>query len=312
MTVDTRQRVKPFLKWAGGKRWLVSDHRTVFPKSYNRYFEPFLGSGAVFFGLCPSHAYLSDANHGLIETYYAIRDDWRLVWERLLWHRQRHSKEHYYRIRTSKPRTAASRAARFIYLNRTCFNGLYRVNRQGVFNVPKGTKDTVTFPDDDFSTVANALRSAHLVCGDFEEVLYEAGAGDFVYVDPPYTVQHNQNNFIKYNERLFCWEDQERLAAAVGEVSRRGALVLVSNADSPSIKRLYSAAEWNYAVLRRHSVLAAVVCKRQITTELAIANYDLDVSEPASAVNGKSSAVKVDVSAGHGETYRGESPRSRF
>ena len=276
MTVETRQRVKPFLTWAGGKRWLVSGHRTVLPKAYKWHFEPFLGSGAVFFGLCPSRAYLSDANHALIETYCAIQDNWQSVWERLLWHQRRHSKEHYYWTRASKPRTVTSRAARFIYLNRTCFNGLYRVNRQGVFNVPKGTKENVTFPDDDFAMVAKALRSAHLVCSDFEEELHKARAGDFVYVDPPYTVQHNQNNFIKYNDRLFCWEDQKRLAAVIGEVSRRGALVLVSNANSPSIKSLYSAAEWNYVVLRRHSVLASAACKRQITTELAIMNYDLD------------------------------------
>ncbi len=232
--------MKPFLKWAGGKRWLLSDHRTIFPKAYKRYFEPFLGSGAVFFGLCPGHAYLSDSNKELIEAYCAIRDNWKLVWERLLWHQRHHSWEHYYLTRASKPRSLASCAAKFIYLNRTCFNGLYRVNRKGVFNVPKGTKNTVTFPDDDFAMVARALRNTHLVCRDFEEMLYKTKSGDFVYVDPPFTVQHNQNNFIKYNERLFSWEDQKRLANAVGEASNRGALVLVSNADSPSIKRLYS------------------------------------------------------------------------
>ena len=256
----------------------MSDHPTVFPKDYKRYFEPFLGGGAIFFRLRPSQAYLSDVNQDLIEAYCAIRDNWRSVWKRLLWHRRNHSKEHYYRTRASAPKSPASRAAKFVYLNRTCFNGLYRVNREGAFNVPKGTRDMVTFPDDDFAAVADVLQSVRLVCRDFEEALSEAGVGDFVYADPPYTVQHNQNNFIKYNERLFRWEDQKRLVKAATEASRRGALVLVSNADSPSIGELYSAAEWNRVVLHRHSLLASAACKRHTTTELAIANYDLDGS----------------------------------
>jgi DNA adenine methylase len=271
--------MKPFLKWVGGKRWLLSDHRTIFPKAYKRYFEPFLGSGAVFFGLCPSHAYLSDSNKDLIDTFCAIRDNWQLVWKRLLWHQRHHSSEHYYQTRASKPRTPASCAAKFIYLNRTCFNGLYRVNRNGIFNVPKGTKDTVIFPDDDFAAVSIALRDAQLAYSDFEETLHEANSGDFVYVDPPFTVQHNQNNFIKYNERLFCWEDQKRLAIAVGEASNRGALVMVSNADSPSIKSLYSDDRWNLLVLSRHSLLASEACRRQSITELAILNYKLPLDE---------------------------------
>ncbi|MCG2723055.1 MAG: Dam family site-specific DNA-(adenine-N6)-methyltransferase [Thermodesulfovibrionales bacterium] len=276
--------IKPFLKWAGGKRWLVSKHDAIFPKEYKRYFEPFLGSGAIFFSLAPSRAYLSDVNANLIEVYTAVRDDWRAVWNRLLWHSRHHNKEHYYGTRASKPGTAASRAAKFIYLNRTCFNGLYRVNRKGIFNVPKGTKNSVIFPDDSFEKIANLLRSAQIVCSDFEESIDKTGIGDFIYIDPPYTVKHNMNNFIKYNELLFSWEDQERLATAATKASKRGALVLISNADSKYIKRLYSNDEWNHIVLSRHSIIASAACKRQTTTELAIANYNLCKSQQNTAL----------------------------
>ena len=273
MNTQESLTLKPFLKWAGGKRWLIAYHACLFPTHYRNYFEPFLGSGAVFFHLSPRRAYLGDTNTELIETYQAIRDDWELVWKRLNWHRRRHSKEHYYATRASRPRTPTSRAAKLIYLNRTCFNGLYRVNQEGIFNVPKGTKDSVVFSDDDFAAVSRVLRKARLASCDFENTLSKAKAGDFIYVDPPYTVKHNQNNFVKYNERFFRWDDQKRLAAALGAASKRGALVLVSNADSPDIRKLYLGKDWRLQVLVRNSLLASSSTNRKKTTELAIVNY---------------------------------------
>ena len=276
MTREGPRKAKPFLKWVGGKRWFAEKHRDILPQCYKRYFEPFLGSGAVFFRLLPKKSFLSDANPDLIAVYKAIRADWRNVWRHLLCHRRHHSKEHYYRTRSSGPRTPASRAAKFIYLNRTCFNGLYRVNQEGVFNVPKGTKESVVLPDDDFGAVAEALKGASLTCRDFGKALANTREGDFVYADPPYTVKHNMNNFVKYNESLFSWEDQQRLAAALTAASERGVMVMLSNADCPDVRALYPKSVWSFHVLTRASLLASSGSKRKTTTELAISNYTVE------------------------------------
>ncbi len=269
----THKSIKPFLKWAGGKRWFVANHDEIIHKNFTRYIEPFLGSGSVFFSLLPKNAVLSDINGDLIETYLAIKEQPDNVWRHLLAHKRNHSTNYYYHIRSSSPRTIATRAAKFIYLNRTCFNGLYRVNLKGEFNVPKGTKDTVVFPDDDFTAISDYLQHCELYTQDFEVTLHNADSGDFVYVDPPYTVRHNNNNFIKYNEKIFSWEDQERLSNAVTRAADRGAFVLISNADYPCIHKLYSSDHWVRVVVGRHSILASDVMNRRRTTELVISNY---------------------------------------
>lgn len=271
-------RGKPFLKWAGGKRWLVARYSRLFPTSMRTYIEPFLGSAAVFFYLRPARAVLGDTNRELIDTYEAVRDDWRGVWRRLKEHQQRHSTEYYYRMRRCACRSRAARAARFIYLNRTCFNGLYRVNSSGEFNVPKGTKETVVFADDDFGHIAELLQACELRCVDFSELVARATRGDFVYVDPPYTVLHNNNSFLKYNERIFSWEDQVRLAECLHQARARGAALLISNADHPGIRELYSGFESVFAV-RRSSVLAADSAKRGRTTELVVTNIERAVAD---------------------------------
>ncbi len=137
--METKSAI-PFLKWAGGKRWLTKTNLNLFPISYNRYIEPFLGSGAVFFNLHPKESVVSDINADLINTYLAIRTDWEKVCDKLKKHEKRHSQEYYYEMRGSNPYSISGRAAKFIYLNRTCWNGLYRVNLKGIFNVPIGTK----------------------------------------------------------------------------------------------------------------------------------------------------------------------------
>lgn len=263
--------LKPFLKWAGGKRWFVANHSYFFPDSYGTYLEPFLGSGAVFFYMRPTRAVLADTNPELIDTYLAIREDWRSVWKRLRHHQNLHSEAYYYKIRASRPRSLAAKAARFVYLNRTCFNGLHRVNRKGEFNVPKGTKETVVFPDDDFSAVADALQNCQLLAADFEAVLDAAESGDFVYVDPPYTARHNNNNFVRYNESIFGWNDQLRLAKAMYRAKKRGALVIMSNANARCIRALYGQFG-TMQELSRCSVLAADSSKRRRTTELIVTN----------------------------------------
>jgi len=267
--------IKPILKWAGGKRWFVSKYNHLFPSMFNVYYEPFLGSAAVFFQIRPKSAVLSDSNCELINTYAALRDDWKSVWLKLKVHQRNHCNDYYYRIRMSRPRTDSSKAARFIYLNRTCFNGIYRVNKRGVFNVPKGTKDTVIFPDDNFENVSILLKNTQLISCDFEEIISRARKGDFLYIDPPYTVKHNNNNFVKYNERIFSWSDQERLAKSLSKASARGVKFLLSNANNLCVAQLYRKNKWIYFKVERHSVLASEASKRKKTSELVVMNYKI-------------------------------------
>ncbi len=231
--------IVPPLKWAGGKRWFVARHLDLVPDKFNRYIEPFVGSAAMFFALAPSRALLSDLNPELINVYRVIRDSPVELMELLAQHARKHSTEYYYRIRSMRTRTPLTGAARLIYLNRTCWNGLYRVNRAGRFNVPIGTKSSVLLESDDFIRLSGLLKDVDLRVSDFEDALNELGEGDFAFVDPPYTVAHNNNGFIKYNQTLFSWEDQIRLRRAVGSAVARGAYVLVTNAAHDSIYDLY-------------------------------------------------------------------------
>mgnify|MGYP003600235234 CR=1 FL=1 len=229
----------PFLKWAGGKRWLVERHEYLLSNSYDCFIEPFLGSGAVFFNLKPKKSILVDKNERLIEAYSAIKNNWQEVQERLSFHHRNHSKEYYYAVRSTVFDSVESRAAQFIYLNRTCWNGLYRVNLKGQFNVPIGTKKYACLATDDFEQTAAVLKNSRLIAGDFELAISQAKNGDFVFVDPPYTVKHNYNGFVKYNESIFSWDDQIRLRDAVKAAVGRGAQVLVTNAFHESIKGIY-------------------------------------------------------------------------
>ncbi len=229
----------PFLKWAGGKRWLVDNHLYLLQTEYNSFIEPFLGSGAAFFKLTPQSAILSDKNADLIETYIAIKQDWKKVKSKLNFHHNRHSKDYYYKVRSSRPRDPAYKAAKLIYLNRACWNGLYRVNLKGQFNVPIGTKTNIVLESDDFEKTAALLSNTQIFNCDFETSIDKAKSNDLVFVDPPYTVKHNHNGFIKYNEALFSWDDQIRLRNCIERAIGRGAKVLVTNANHDCIKELY-------------------------------------------------------------------------
>lgn len=261
--------VKPFLKWAGGKRWLLPRLSEILPEKYNNYIEPFLGSGAVYFSLRPATAILGDINKELIETYEAIRINWRSVVRILGKHNMNHSKTYYYKVRETIPDSLVGRAARFIYLNRTCWNGIYRVNLKGKFNVPIGTKSSVFLSTDNFKEISELLNMTILKCSDFEETINKANKDDFVFIDPPYTVKHNKNNFIKYNENLFSWDDQIRLRDAVVNATHRGAKVVVMNAHHDSIKDLYRVFKTPYT-FSRANVLAGDSRYRGIYDELAI------------------------------------------
>lgn len=264
--------IDPFLKWPGGKRWLIRRYACLFPSGYKRYFEPFLGGAAVFFHLTPRCALLSDTNKELINVYQCLKTHAKTIDRRLRELQRSHSPELYYRTRAARPTDPIERAVRFLYLNRTCFNGIYRVNRKGDFNVPVGSKSLVAYPDGYLQDVANCLRSASIRDADFEEAINRAEAGDFIFADPPYTVMHNNNNFLKYNSNLFSWPDQVKLAAALKKAAARGATFMVSNADHRSVRVLYE----DVGILHRanrSSVLAADPLRRRRTTELLITNY---------------------------------------
>lgn len=268
MDIITQPRMIPFLKWAGGKRWLIDKEPQVFPQEFNTYFEPFLGSAAVYFYLRPKSAVLSDLNQELVDTYNALKTDWELVRRYLVAHNNRHSKDYYYEVRAQRPRSLYSRAARMLYLNRTCWNGLYRVNLKGEFNVPIGTKQNALLDTDDFETTASQLSGADIICRDFETTIDSAKQDDFVFVDPPYTVKHNYNGFIKYNETLFAWEDQVRLKLAIDRAASRGVKVLVLNAAHSSIEELYC--EYQMKKLSRKNVLSGKAEFRGTYEELVV------------------------------------------
>ncbi|MHB0825507.1 DNA adenine methylase [Stutzerimonas nitrititolerans] len=260
--------LQPIIKWAGGKRWLVRKASDLFPSEYGNYVEPFLGGAAVYFHLAPSSALLSDVNSELINVYSSIKKDWKLVADLLKTHQLLHCSDYYYQVRSDIPKSRFAQAARTLYLNRTCWNGLYRVNLKGEFNVPIGTKSNVLADIDSFPHVAKLLKGARFRVGDFEASIDAATDGDFVFVDPPYTVKHNFNGFIKYNENLFKWEDQVRLRDAVTRATNRGVKVLVLNANHESISSLYDGFE--QIVLSRSNVLSGKSEFRGVYQELAI------------------------------------------
>jgi DNA adenine methylase len=259
VTQDARKvRLRPFIRWAGGKRWLVSRYPGLIEgPTEGVFFEPFLGSAVVFSSIQPEQAVLSDLNPELIATYVAVRDQPDAVVAVLQLHHACHSESYYYATRSSTPESSAEIAGRFLYLNRTCFNGIYRVNQQGRFNVPMGSRENVLRPEDDFVAWSLALEKCELIAEDCEAVIQRASSGDIIYADPPYTVRHNLNSFRKYNESLFSWEDQVRLAVALSDAAQRGVRVVVSNANHSSVSELYPQAFLRKSIARNSSIAAS-------------------------------------------------------
>jgi DNA adenine methylase len=260
----------PFIKWPGGKRWAAARIANLIkPHLFGTYFEPFLGGGAVFFHMRPRRSLLADINEDLINTYRAVRNDPQGLARTL--RRQSVTAETYYRIRTLEPVASMARAARFLYLNRTAFGGIYRLNLAGEFNVPYGGGDRtpeVLWKTDVLQAASKALRLARLKVGDFELIVDSAGTGDVVYCDPTYTVAHDNNGFIRYNERNFSWSDQQRLADAAFRAAGRGAVVIVTNAHHTAIKQLYRGAR--FETLSRVSTVTPRSKLRGLVKELLI------------------------------------------
>lgn len=269
---DENTTCLPFLKWAGGKRWFVKKHLQSIPDKFEVYLEPFLGGASMFFALCPNEAILSDYNINLINCYTAIRDDPLNIKTFLEEHHSLHTKDYYYKIRSTKYEDSTRRAAQLIYLNRTCWNALYRVNLKGEFNVPIGSKTKVLLDTDDFENISAKLKNTKISSCDFEETINKASIGDFIFVDPPYTVKHNNNGFVKYNETMFSWDDQIRLSKALLEAHKRGAKFLMTNAYHQSVIELYQD-HFTLSKVSRHSVIASESSRRGIYDELLVKNY---------------------------------------
>lgn len=266
---EERPPLPPLLRWPGGKRLLLGSLRPLVPSQFLRYFEPFVGGGAVFFALRPANALLSDTNSELLDCYEAVRDHPRALLNRLS--ALDNTEETYYAMRESVPSSALARAVRVIYLTRLSFNGIFRVNREGRFNVPIGRRerDPVSAARQLLSA-SKALKGISLLCADFEIALSTAARGDFVFLDPPYTVAHANNGFRKYNARIFSWEDQERLANCMKRLDGLGCQLLMTNARHGSIASLYR--YFTKVRLSRMSCIAALPEYRRRVQELIITN----------------------------------------
>lgn len=243
----TKGAVEPFLRWAGGKRWLAP---TLAPYIKTRlrgtYFEPFLGSGAMFFAVAPKRAMLSDLNADLVAAFRAVADrpDELLKEVRAL----PVNAETYYSLRAKEPSDPFWRAVRFVYLNRTCYGGIYRENKRGMFNTPYGGGSRTPAPlwERSLISLCSPLLRREGVASeirDFEVSLDEAGDGDVVYCDPAYRAA-TREHFDRYGAVIFGWDDQVRLAAAARRASARGALVIVSNTNNPAVQELYEDARY--------------------------------------------------------------------
>jgi len=272
---DERSGAVPFLRWVGGKRGLARRLVELAPEdaAKRRYVEPFLGAGSLFFALAPENAILGDANGHLVSCYRHIRDSAPSVASQLRHHAVSHGKRYYYRVRKLYNRTGASpaRAAHFIYLNHACFNGVFRVNEDGEFNVPVGSKDEPNFPTaGELARVASVLKPAKLVVGDFETTLALAKKGDFVYLDPPYPPVNGTAYFTHYTKDRFAAEDQERLAELVRDLAERQCYVMVTNAGRKTIRALYKGFNFN-----RLTVTRWITCnkKKHKVHEVVITNY---------------------------------------
>ena len=231
--------LKPFLRWAGGKSWLIKHLNNYLPKEgFNNYHEPFVGGGSVFFHINPEQAFLSDLNPELINAYEQVKNNV----EELILRLQvfENNEECYYRVRGTTCSDQIQQAARFIFLNQTSFNGIYRVNLKGVYNVPFGYRSTNFFNPQGLRSASKALLNSTLCTSDFMNTLDNIQENDLVFIDPPYTVAHENNGFIKYNQKIFAWADQERLNSYLQSIILKGANFIMTNAAHESIEQLYN------------------------------------------------------------------------
>ncbi len=274
---------RPFLKWAGGKSKLIEQYIPYFPQSFTNYYEPFLGGGAVFFYFCgvkpDANKFISDINPELINTYCCIKNNVEPLIELLKTHQLQHDRDYYYKMRSSASALALShwegleieRAARFIYLNKTCFNGLYRENLRGLFNVPMGKYKNPTICNEDLlRSVSVALQSAAISLKPYDKI-NSKNEQDFVYFDPPYYPLSSTSNFTTYSRYVFKEAEQIKLRDTFVKLANWGVKVMLSNSDCTLVRELY--ADFNIYEILASRAINSKAEKRGKITELLITSY---------------------------------------
>ena len=275
--------VHPFVKWAGGKTQLLEVIESHLPETFNRYFEPFVGGGALLFKLQPKAFSINDSNEELICVYKCLENNelFELLKQELLKHEENHSEDYYYQVREMDKLEGFNnlpiyvRAGRMIYLNKACFNGLYRVNSKGFFNVPSGKKKVVNCFDKKTFDNLNLFfknRKPVITCIDFEEAVKNAKAGDFVYFDPPYDTWEEKNSFTSYDKNAFGKEEQVRLAKVFKELSDKGVYVMLSNHNTKFINELYKG--FHITVVPAKRMINSKADGRGEVEEVIITNYE--------------------------------------
>ena len=269
-------QIEPFVRWAGGKTWLIPHLPQIIGNTrIEHYHEPFLGGGAVFFALeHGKKSYLSDANEKLINAYIQVRDNPQAVIE--CFNTFANNEETYYRIRDEfTPTTPEEEAAQFIYLNQTSYNGLFRVNRQGKYNVPYGFRNNWSYDTTRILEASAKLKNTRLSSGDFESNKRRIKAHDLVFLDPPYTVSHNNNGFIEYNQNLFSLEDQNRLSRFIDYIKQKDAYYILTNAAHETIQGIFSKDGDRRLELQRASLIGGKNANRQLVREFIFTNLPL-------------------------------------
>lgn len=272
----------PFVKWAGGKKQLLDVIQSYMPQQFNRYFEPFVGGGALLFKTEPSDFVINDFNSELIQCYrcFTNQDDFVKMIDKLNFYQDNHSEEQFLLVRAMDmdddylQLPSYERAARMVYLNKSCFNGLYRVNSKGFFNVPSAKKKKVICYDNEnlLEIVSFFHRSKfQILNGDFEEAIKEVKEGDFVYFDPPYDTWENKKSFTSYAKNPFGKEEQKRLARVFKMLSDRGAYVMLSNHNTEFIRDLYK--EFNIHIVPAKGIINSKADERGEVEEVIITNY---------------------------------------
>jgi|SRR3989344_2966722 len=273
-----RNDIPSFVKWAGGKKQLLEQFKPLFPKKINRYFEPFMGGGAVAFYIIknynPKEIFLSDINEELVNCLNMIKTNVEDLIQELKKLKQLHNKETYLKIRAEDPMLLSqlTRAARFIYLNKTCFNGLYRVNSKNQFNVPMGSyKNPTICAEEELKEISKLLKNATIEVKQFYESVKEAKKDDFVYFDPPYYPLNKTSSFTSYTKDAFLEKEQEHLAKVFRELDKKGCKVMLSNSDTQFINNLYN--EYNVSVVKATRMINSDATKRGKVNEVAVNNY---------------------------------------
>ena len=264
---------EPFVRWAGGKKWLIPHISTIVGDLHiEHYHEPFLGGGAIYFSMEHSKkSYLSDANSQLINTYIQVRDNPEELIE--YFKALPNTEFDYYRIREEITRdNTVENAARFLYLNQTSYNGLYRVNRNGRYNVPYGFRENWDYDLERIRVASLQLQNARISTGDFEINKYRIKENDLVFLDPPYTVSHNNNGFIAYNQKLFSLDDQYRLKKFIEYIKSQGAYYILTNAAHETIREIFLTQGDRIIELQRNSLIGGKNATRATITEYIFTN----------------------------------------